>query len=187
MLKVNVGLSRKLSRDFNSSGFSVNLEGEVVIPIDDPEGVIEKIREYYDLAEEALCDQIERYESDSAIARRDEPAVVPVPASAPEPVPQPRFESRLANNQSGQNGRRQNYQNGGSLSNGSPTEEQPATNKQIQFLLNLGQRQGLSKPQIEGRIEEILGQMCGVYDLTKLQAGVVLDTLTEDATATRRN
>ena len=61
MLKVNVGLSRKLSRDFNSTGYSVNLEGEVANPVDDPEGVIEKIREYYDLAEEALRDQVERY------------------------------------------------------------------------------------------------------------------------------
>ena len=181
MLKVNVGLSRKLSRDFNSTGYSVNLEGEVAVPVDDPEGVIEKIREYYDLAEEALRDQVERYESESAIASRDEPAAVPVPE------PPPRFESRPANGQARQNGGRQSYQNGGSRSNGSSAEEQPATNKQIQFLLNLGQRQGLSKPQIEGRIAEILGQRCGVYDLTKRQAGVVLDTLTEDATATRRN
>jgi len=29
MLRVNVGMSRKLSKDFNSTGFSVNLEGEV--------------------------------------------------------------------------------------------------------------------------------------------------------------
>lgn len=37
MLKVNVGLSRKVSRDYNSTGFSVNLEGEVCAPLDDPE------------------------------------------------------------------------------------------------------------------------------------------------------
>lgn len=179
MLKVNVGLSRKLSRDFNSTGYSVNLEGEVAIPVDDPEGVIEKIREYYDLADEALRDQMDRYESDSAVASRDEPAAVP--------EPQPRFESRQTIKHNRQNGGRQNYQNASPRSNAGATEEQPATNKQIQFLLNLGQRQGMSKPQLESRVEEIIGQRCGVYDLTKRQAGVVLDTLTESDTASRRN
>jgi hypothetical protein len=29
MLSVNIGLSRKLSKDYNSTGYSVNLDGEV--------------------------------------------------------------------------------------------------------------------------------------------------------------
>ena len=72
MLKVNVGLSRKLSRDYNSTGFSLNIEGEVCVGLDDPEAVIEKIKEFYDLAEETLSQQIERYEGESAIASRDQ-------------------------------------------------------------------------------------------------------------------
>lgn len=32
MLRVNVGLSRKLTRDYNSTGFSINVEGEVCVP-----------------------------------------------------------------------------------------------------------------------------------------------------------
>ena len=72
MLQVNVGISRKLTKDYNSTGFSVNLEGEINAPLDDPEMIIEKIREYYDLADEALRDQIERYEGVSAIASRDQ-------------------------------------------------------------------------------------------------------------------
>lgn len=63
MLKVNVGISRKVSRDYNSTGFSINLEGEVTAPIDDAEGVIEQIRRLYDTADEALRDQIERHQS----------------------------------------------------------------------------------------------------------------------------
>ncbi len=47
MLKANVGLSRKLSKDYNSTGFSLNLEGEVNATLDDPEAVIERIRELY--------------------------------------------------------------------------------------------------------------------------------------------
>lgn len=35
MLKVNVGLSRKLSRDYNSTGFSLNLDGELCAGMDD--------------------------------------------------------------------------------------------------------------------------------------------------------
>lgn len=53
MFKVNVGLSRKLSRDYNSTGFSLNLERELCVGTDDPEVLIEKIKEVYDLAEEA--------------------------------------------------------------------------------------------------------------------------------------
>jgi hypothetical protein len=40
MLKINVGLSRKLSKDFQSTGFSLNLEGEITAPVSDPEAVI---------------------------------------------------------------------------------------------------------------------------------------------------
>ncbi len=36
MLRVNVGLSRKLSKDFNSNGYSVNIDGEVTATVSDP-------------------------------------------------------------------------------------------------------------------------------------------------------
>ena len=96
MLKVNVGLSRKLSRDYNSTGFSLNLEGELCVGLDDPVAMIEQVKEFYDLAEEALNQQIERYEAERAIGSRDEgqpartnsprPAAPPVnPAETPAP------------------------------------------------------------------------------------------------------
>lgn len=31
MLRVNAGISRKLTRDFQSTGFSINIEGESVL------------------------------------------------------------------------------------------------------------------------------------------------------------
>jgi len=62
------GLSRKLSKDYNSEGFSINLEGEVSAPVNDPQGVVEQVKELYDLAEEALAQQIERAKSTEAIA-----------------------------------------------------------------------------------------------------------------------
>ncbi|GIW83125.1 MAG: hypothetical protein KatS3mg105_4932 [Gemmatales bacterium] len=162
-LKVNVGLSRKLSRDYNSTGYSVNLEGEVAIPLDDPEAVIEKIREYYDLADEALRDQIERYESDSAIASRDEER--PVTSTQPQSIA------------SNGNGHQPPPVNGGHNRSGHRTEE-AATNKQVQFLLTMGKRHKLTGKALENRIAQIVGRTCGVYDLTKREAGLVLDELT---------
>ena len=161
MLRVNVGMSRKLSKDYNSTGFSINLEGELCVALDDPEAVIEKIREYYDLADEALRDQVERHESDTAIASRDE---------------------KLVTNQGRSRGQSNSEDNGGRArdGNGRGREQEPATNKQVQYLLNIGKRQGLTTPQLENRIKDIIGQRCGVYDLSKRDAGLVLDTLTEN-------
>jgi hypothetical protein len=162
MLKVNIGLSRKLSENFNSNGFSLNLEGEICVDLRDTETVVERIQEYYDLADEALSRQIERFESDSAIASRDE---VPSPAKKPnteEPAPRTAPVNRLPAT---------NKPNG-----------EPATNKQIQFLLNLGKRQRLSKSDLEDQISERFGRKATVYDLTKREAGQMIDSLTSDVT-----
>lgn len=169
MLKVNVGLSRKLSRDYNSTGFSLNLEGELCVGLDDPEAMIEKIKEFYDLAEEALNQQIERYEGESSIASRDE---TPARQNGPgrnRVTAQANHQSETSPQTSG---------NG----NGHPGNGEPATNKQVQYLLNLGKRHGLTPPQLEGRIESILGKRIGVYDLTKKEAGDVIDALSQNGT-----
>lgn len=165
MLKVNVGLSRKLSRDFNSTGFSLNLEGEICVGLDDPEAMIEKIKEFYDLAEEALSQQIERYEGESAVGQRDEvqPARTNGHAgrSPVEPPENPKPSRAEVPHQG----------------NGNGQASDAATNKQVQFLLNLSKRQGLSLPQLENRIQEVLGKKIGVYDLTKREAGDMIDAL----------
>lgn len=177
MLRVNVGLSRKLSRDYNSSGFSVNLDGEITAPVSDPEAVIEQAKELFDLAEEALSLQIERHQSVTAMASHDE-----------EHQPQPPV-SQNGNGRTGSNssngspaavaeGPGRPRPNGNGNGNGNGHEVEPATNKQIQFLLRLGQQQRLSKQQLEGRIAEILGCETEIYQLSKRNAGVVLDALT---------
>lgn len=181
MLKVNVGLSRKVSRDYNSTGFSVNLEGEVCVPLDDPEGVVEKIKELYDLAEESLNQQVERYEGESAIASRDE-----APSARNDPPPSQSstgnrrgkgYERRSAPTQNG-NGPRRTNDDGGFT---------PASNKQISYLNNLAKRQGLTTPQLRQRVAEIVGREVDLYDLSKSEAGIVLDELTaENAAPTGR-
>lgn len=178
MIKVNVGMSRKVSQDFNSTGFSVNLEGEIGAAMDDPEAVIEQIRQYYDLAEEAIQDQIGRYRSDSAIASHDDPP--PTAANGNGRNHQPR--SQPANGQQNGDAGRSN----GNGSNGH-SGEVPATQKQIQFLVNLGRRQGLGTPQLQQEIASILGFQVGLYDLTKSQAATVLDAMTQNSTPARRS
>ncbi len=163
MLRVNVGLSRKLSKDYNSTGYSVNLDGEVTAAISDPEAVIEQVKELFDLAEEALSQQIERANGEAAIASRDQQE-----AAAPPTKPTRRDGS---SNGYGQRAAPRNGEN-------SRTDEQPATEKQINYLLNIGKRQRLITAQLEAKIAEILGRPVGIYDLSKTSAGVVIDALT---------
>jgi hypothetical protein len=163
MLKVNVGLSRKLSKDYNSEGFSINLEGEVSAPVNDAEAVVEQVKELYDLAEEALARQIERAQGTAAIASRDE---------EPGAARQNRHAVPENNRRSSSNG------------NGNKPEE-PATNKQIQYLLSIGKRMRLSTAAFEKEIAEILGREIGLYDISKKDAAVVIDQLTTAAPTNR--
>jgi hypothetical protein len=157
MIKVTCGLSRKVSKDYQSTGYSINVEGEVTAPVHDAQAVIEQIKEIYDVAEEALAQQIERAESTTAIATHDE-------------------EPRAAN--SNGNGRPAAPENNRRAStNGNGHKEEPATNKQVQYLLSIGKRMRLSTSALEKEIADILGSEVGVYDLTKKQAGLVIDQL----------
>ena len=160
MLKANVGLSRKIAHDYNSTGFSVNLEGEICVPLDDPQMILVRIKELYDLAEESLCQQIDRHQN----------------AAIQEPASRPSEQSQIASpNGSGHasNDSESDRSNGNRVASAFV----PATNKQISFLLNLGKRQGLNKPQLESRIAGLIGRQVDVYDLSKQEAGLVLDDL----------
>jgi hypothetical protein len=172
MLKANVGLSRKITRDFNSTGYTVNLEGEIAARPDDAEGVLEKVSELFHLAEEALAQELDRDRGEQAIGRRDE--------ERPEP--------KAGTNGSGHSDRSDRGTpqpsqpaNGNGPRNG---QDEAATNKQVQFLLSMGKRLKLSTPQLENRIAEITCRRCGAYDLTKKEAGLILDHFTKDAGGT---
>lgn len=173
MLKVNVGLSRKLSRDYNSTGFSLNLEGEICVSLDDPETLVEKVKEFYDLAEEALNQQVARYEGELATTSQTEE----------KPV---RTHSRSNGNSAKEpasNGKASNQNSSAAANhggNGKASNLDAATNKQIQYLLNLGKRHGLTQIQLEDRIESELGKKAGVYDLTKREAGDIIDVLSQN-------
>ena len=165
MLRANVTLSRKLSRDYQSSGYSVTLDGEVGNSHDDPKVIQDAIDRLYRLAEDALAREIDRDQSEGAIGRHDE-----------KPPQQNGSYKKPADNvpRQGQNHDQGNGQN----SNGS---DETATNKQVQFMLSAGKRQGLSKAQVEDRIQEIIGKRLTVYQLTKREASKVIDHLMQGA------
>jgi hypothetical protein len=165
-MRVNIGLSRKISRDYQSTGYSVNIEGEILAPPEQVETVLKQIHGLYTLAEQALEREIDRDQSEQAIGRRDE---------TPPPQPQrngyhDRGQERPAPRMPEQDNQRP--QNG---------KEEPATNKQVQYVLTLGKRQGLSKTQVEERIQEVLGKRLTVYQLTKREAGQVIEALMQEA------
>ena len=137
----------------------MNLEAEITAPVSDAKGVIEQVKEVFDLAEAALDAQIERTQGTSAIASRDE---------------EPR-----ASRQNG-NGRPEASGDGhrDTANNGNGRKDEPATNKQIQYLLSIGKRMKLSTAALEKEIADVLGNEVALYDLTKKQAGIVIDQLT---------
>ena len=187
MLKANVGLSRKITRDYNSTGYSVNLDGEILASTDDAEAVTEKIKELFSLAQEALAQEIDRDQGEDAIGRRDEER------PQPKPAPTGNGNAHRSSNGTGQADRPSNGSaprstptNGNGTNNGQNGQngnEESATNKQVQFLLTMGKRFKLSTPQLEGKVAEIIGRRCGVYDLTKKEAGLALDHFTKAANA----
>lgn len=165
MLRVNVGLSRKLSKDYNSTGYSVNLDGEILAAINDPEAVIEQVKELFDLAEESLSQQIERAESEAAIGSRD---ILSAPEATPQTNGHHSNESAATKPPSG---------NGKPTTTGNGQAGEEATNKQIQFLLSIGKRQGLSTADLERKISDLLDKEIGIYHLSKRDAAKVIDAL----------
>ncbi len=169
MIKANVVLSRKVSENFNSTGFSLNLEGEILATIDDPEAVIERVRELFNVAEEALDRQISESRSIDAIASRDAD-----PPSHPE-----------------QNGRSHDHPRSEpdrppAARNGKPSNDEPATNKQVQFLQTLAKRRKLFGDKLESFIEQATGRRSSPYELTKHEAGQVIDQLSGEEAGSSR-
>ncbi|MGC4004076.1 MAG: hypothetical protein QM811_13525 [Pirellulales bacterium] len=185
MIRANVGLSRKLSKDYNSTGFTINLDGEISAAVSDAQAVIEQIKELYDLAEEAIDLQIERHQSDSAIASRDQAVDRPAPAKSSVPAVNGHDSNGHAPVKRGTstNGRAANVAPSDRQSaqqpaaNGQPT---PATDKQIQFLLTISKRQRWTTNKLEEEIAAVLERPVGLYDLTKSEAGTVISRLTND-------
>ena len=178
MLKAVVTLNRKITRDYNSTGYGVSIEGEIAATPDDHEGVLGRVKELFALAEEALAIEIDRDQGEDAIGRRDERPTKPAPAHTNAngtngPVNQPRRNDQPTGN-------------GQPTSNGQPTEDK-ITDKQTKFVFNLAKRQRLSNTQLESEIERVVGRRARVYDLTKREAGRVIDALNKEGSGASAN
>lgn len=171
MLRANVGLSRKLSHNYQSTGYAVNLDGEIPFQPDDADGVLEKIRELFDLAHEALNQQVERDHADT-----DFPPVEEMP-----PFPKRlngQSTERVLKHEPQDTTAPDEEESPPTRERSKPTTTEPATNKQVQFILNIGRRHRLTTHQLEHRVAQIIGRKCGLYEITKKEAGLVLDELT---------
>lgn len=173
MIRANVGISRKFSQDFNSSGFSLNLEAEILATVDDPETLVERIKELYDLAEEALDRKVSEAREIETFANRDS-----------------EVQSGVRNNGRIRNQRPDDPDITPSR-NGHHEEPRPngdqATNKQVQFLTSLAKRQKLSGIKLEEFIEEVIGRNSSPYDLSKKEAGRVIDALNPEGAPAGRS
>ena len=161
MIRANIGLSRKLSKDFNSTGFSINLENEITAPLNDPEAVIEQVRQLYNLGTEILDREMDAYQGDTAIAGRDAPATTR-PTS---------------------NGSMSTTHN--SAASTTVNESPGATEKQVSYLLSLGKRHRLSTLELDKRISGVLGRSTNVYQLSKQEAARVIDSLNNSERASK--
>lgn len=179
MLKVCVGLSRKTSENFNSRGLSINLEAEISARIDDADGVIQQIREVFDLADEALDQQIESARSIDAQASHDTPP--PSAATRSNYVQRGGYAAQPSPSSS-TNGN--GYANGNRRSASEPPREEPATNKQVQYLISIAKRQRRTTAQLETEVQAILQKQVGIYDLSKREAAQAIDVLTKGSEAT---
>lgn len=174
MIRANVGVSRKMSKDYNSQGFSLNLDAEIPASLDDPEAVIERIKELYDLAEEALDRQISENQSNDAFAHRDQESTDHANNGSP-------------NGHSSRAGSNGHAPDRNGFPNGKSATGDPASNKQVQYLTTLAKREKLYGTKLELFIEETIGRRCTPYDLTKKEAGSVIDALSPEESRDNRS
>jgi hypothetical protein len=160
MLRANVGLSRKISRDYNSTGYSVNIEGELIVSLDDPEAVLQRIKELWAVAEESLALEMERDQGELLTDLRNG-----------EPI---RHEQQERSSVSAPNA---------APSGNSPGSKTPhssgnlATPNQLQFIQNLAKREKLSPVELESIITRTLGRPTALSQLPKKDAGAVIEAL----------
>ena len=173
MFKANVGLSRKISRDYNSTGYTVNLEGEIVASLNEPDLVLKQIHNLFVLAENALAQEVDRDQGEQAQGRRDEPR-------PPNGNGRPEASQPPNQNYSRGNG------NGTGNANGNGQSPDPASEKQVNYLQSLAKRQKLSQAQLDDQIAQVLGQRVSINHLTKKEAGRVIESMTQTAPSNGR-
>ncbi len=103
---VNVGLSRKLSKDYQSRGFTLNIQAELPAnAVEDPNSMAEATGHLFQLAEDLLTDQVNAASIGGEGTERPRPQAQDTPPQ-PRPTPRPsRGPSAPSQNGDGGNGR----------------------------------------------------------------------------------
>ncbi|WP_088257319.1 hypothetical protein [Fimbriiglobus ruber] len=149
MLRTTVLVRRKAHGDRGTASYGITLNGEIPFGTDDSEGVLEKIAELFHLADEALTREIER--------GQDSP-----PVSRPEAIPQRPADPPLAKP---------------ATPRSPDPRPEPATSRQAHYVQNLVKRIGLSQDELQAIIARVTGSPKKLGDLTKRDAGLVIDHL----------
>ena len=129
MLKASVCLGRKISRDYNSTNYTVSIEADIPASPDQPDEVQKHIHRLFVLAEKSLGTEIDRDQSEQNIGRHDEE---PASNGRHQPPQNDRGPARSNGNGHGSNG------NGQAPTNGQ--HEEPASQKQVNYIFNLAKR-----------------------------------------------
>ena len=171
MLKGHVCLGRKISRGYNSSNYSVSIEADIPANADQADEVQRHLRRLFQLAQQSLDREIDRDQAEQAVGRRDEE-----PASNGRHQP-PQNDRGYQPNGNGQ---------GSNGQSGNGQQAEPASHKQINYIHNLAKKQSLSKQQLDGVIQSVIGQVVAVDQLTKREAGRVIEALTNNTATNGR-
>lgn len=164
MFKAHVGLSRQITHDSTSTSYTINIEGEIPLPLDQPAAALQQVHNLFELAKKALAQEI--VQGENSLSRREEKPQASEGNGQPSQRPFPSSQqSKPADNQT---------------SNG---QVEAATEKQIRYVHSIAKRMGISQGQLENRIAEVLGQRVALNLLTKKEAGRVIDSLTKSAPA----
>jgi hypothetical protein len=158
MFKANI----RLTREINSTSCTVNVEGELTAPLDQPEEILKQLKSLFKLAEDALTQKIEDTQRESAQRQRyEEPFHPDGNGEAHERAVQTPEQSQSREEKKGQ--------------------PHFASEKQLRYLQSLSKRHGLSRARLEDRIAETLGKRVTITQLTKREAGQMIDSLTQNA------
>ena len=158
MLRATVSLTRKLSRDYQSTGYTVSIDGEIPCAAEQTGEVQRHIDHLFRLAEDALNQQINRDHSDKPAGRNGVST-----------------NGRHAGSNGNQNGSRSHGNSAPSANGNQPTE--PASVKQTNYIENLRKRSGMSHAQLDDHVQSVLGRHIAINELTKQEAGKVIESL----------
>ena len=151
--------------------YAVTIDGEIPFPVDDAEAVLEKISELFHLAEEALAVELERDRDQPTSAGDGPKSQAPTQTTSPNPTARYERSERsepLPINRPPYTGTSRNGTGHGNS----------ATPKQQKYVGNLARRKGLKPDALDAVIAQVVGSPKKVVDLTKREAGLVIDHLT---------